>query len=123
MVLYRVYPNDHHFLLKLFSATCVTTLASTISETVLTMYLFGNLWRQWTIAFKVATPLLHLAFSAAQLHGSRVLWTMMVRQKRCIQEVKGQGGEMRSNQGEEQGTRQAGDKAEGEVDRGAVRSS
>jgi hypothetical protein len=50
------------------------------------MWLFGSLWDRWQIAFKVATPLLHIAFSAAQIHGSMVFWRMYKRQQRLIKE-------------------------------------
>lgn len=40
------------------------------------MTMFGLLWQRWEIAFKVVTPLLHIAFSAAQIHGSLVFWRM-----------------------------------------------
>jgi hypothetical protein len=49
------------------------------------MWLFGSLWNRWQIAFKVATPLLHLAFSAAQIHGSMVFWRMYKKQQRLLQ--------------------------------------
>lgn len=52
------------------------------------MWLFGSLWDRWQIAFKVATPLLHIAFSAAQIHGSLVFWRMYKRQLRFIREAE-----------------------------------
>jgi hypothetical protein len=50
------------------------------------MWLFGSLWDRWEIAFKVTTPLLHIAFSAAQIHGTIVFWRMYKRQLRFIRE-------------------------------------
>lgn len=38
------------------------------------------------MAFKIATPLLHVAFSAAQVHGSCVFWRMYKKQCRLLQE-------------------------------------
>lgn len=57
-------------------------------ETIVTMYLFGSLWSKWQLAFKIATPLLHLAFSAAQVHGSMIFWRMYKRQKRYLAEKR-----------------------------------
>jgi hypothetical protein len=50
------------------------------------MWLFGTLWDRWQIAFKVATPLLHIAFSAAQIHGSMVFWRMYKKQRKLLKE-------------------------------------
>ncbi len=53
------------------------------------MYLFGSLWDQWQIAFKVATPILHTAFCAAQLHGSRIFFIQWRKQARFAREGRG----------------------------------
>jgi hypothetical protein len=76
-----VYPDRHLFLQRVFRTVCITTLIGTTTETILTMYLFGSLWHQWTLAFKVVTPILHVLFSAAQLWGSFVLFKMWQRQR------------------------------------------
>ncbi|KAJ5103879.1 hypothetical protein N7532_004408 [Penicillium argentinense] len=86
IILYRIYPNRHHFLSRVFLLSCLTTASGTFCETVVTMWLFGSLWHRWEIAFKVATPLLHVAFSAAQIHGSLVFWRMYRRQQRNMQD-------------------------------------
>lgn len=52
------------------------------------MFLFGCLWDRWQLAFKVTTPILHVAFSAAQIHGSCVFWRMYQRQCRLIDEER-----------------------------------
>src|SRR6266536_1732405 len=65
IILYRVYPTSHRFLRKIFRLACITTLIGTTAETIVTMWVFGKLWDQWTIAFKVTTPMLHLLFAAA----------------------------------------------------------
>jgi hypothetical protein len=57
------------------------------------MWLFGSLWSRWRLAFKVVTPLLHIAFSAAQIHGSLVFWRMYRRQQRYIKEADDIDGE------------------------------
>lgn len=51
------------------------------------MYLFGSLWSRWQLAFKVVTPILHVAFSAAQVHGSVILWKMYRTQYEYIKET------------------------------------
>ncbi|KAJ5676117.1 hypothetical protein N7462_009014 [Penicillium macrosclerotiorum] len=88
IILYRIYPQRHHFLSRLFLLSCITTAIGTTCETIVTMWLFGSLWNRWEIAFKVATPLLHCAFSAAQIHGSLVFWRMYKRQQRFLQEAE-----------------------------------
>ena len=81
LILYRVYPTSHFFLANLFKFVCITTFFGTMSETVLAMYMFGILWDRWPLAFKIATPLLHIAFSAAQLHGTRIFYIMWRKQE------------------------------------------
>jgi hypothetical protein len=80
IILYRTYPTRHSFLRRLFLWACATTAAGTVIETILTMYLFGSLWTEWTIGFQIATPLLHVAFSAAQVHGTVIFFQMYRRQ-------------------------------------------
>ncbi|KAI9774372.1 MAG: hypothetical protein M1840_004266 [Geoglossum simile] len=87
IILYRVYPSSHKFLRNLFRTAFITTLTGTIFETVVVMYLFGKLWNRWTLAFKIVTPVLHIAFSACQLHGSCIFWKMMKRQQNYIREA------------------------------------
>jgi len=89
IILYRVFPDNHSFLSRLFQAAFVTTLVGTVSETVVVMYLFGQLWLRWSLPFKIATPVLHVAFSAAQLHGSRIFYTMWRKQERILRERGG----------------------------------
>ncbi|KAJ5335055.1 hypothetical protein N7452_007458 [Penicillium brevicompactum] len=86
IILYRVFPDRHRFLSRVFLLSCFTTATGTLCETIVTMWLFGSLWSQWRLAFKVVTPLLHIAFSAAQVHGSIVFWRMHRRQQRYLQE-------------------------------------
>ncbi|KAF8212793.1 hypothetical protein K438DRAFT_1915725 [Mycena galopus ATCC 62051] len=88
IILYRVHPDEHHFLAKLFRAAFLTTLLGTISETIVAMYLFGQLWPRWTTAFRVSTPILHIAFSVAQLHGTRIFYTMWKKQERILHEPR-----------------------------------
>lgn len=97
IMLYRVFPENHSFLSRLFQIAFVSTLFGTISETVVVMYLFGQLWDRWTSPFKIVTPVLHVAFSAAQLHGSHIFYKMWRKQERILRdsrEIKlGSGGE------------------------------
>jgi hypothetical protein len=86
IILYRIYPDSHVFLCKLFRAACMATFVGTISETIVVMYLFGQLWFRWSISFKVATPLLHIAFSAAQLHGTHIFYRMWRKEQRILHE-------------------------------------
>ncbi|KAM3080293.1 hypothetical protein ACMFMF_003703 [Clarireedia jacksonii] len=84
IILYRVFPTSHKFLSRLFRIACITTLAGTTAETVLTMYLFGSLWPRWTLAFKITTPMLHVLFASAQLWGSWCFYKMYKKQERLI---------------------------------------
>jgi len=87
IILYRVFPNSNKFLYKLFRTACLATFTGTISETIVAMYLFGQLWHRWAIAFKIVTPLLHLLFSACQLHGSHIFFRMWMKQRRILTEL------------------------------------
>lgn len=66
------------------------------------MWLFGSLWERWRLAFKVVTPILHVAFSAAQIHGSFVFWRMYRRQQGFRNEVNAEAGD-RNATGEDEG--------------------
>lgn len=105
IILYRIFPNRHHFLKRIFLLSCITTATGTTCETIVTMYLFGSLWGKWQIAFKVVTPILHIAFSAAQIHGSVVFWRMYKRELRYIKDdsVRVEEGEMVEQQQEQDG--------------------
>jgi hypothetical protein len=88
LILYRVNPTSHSFLANLFKFTCFITFLGTISETILAMYMFGVLWNRWPLAFKVVTPILHIAFSTAQLHGTRILYIMWKKQEKKLMELE-----------------------------------
>jgi hypothetical protein len=74
-------------LANMFRIVCFTTLAGTISETIVAMYLFGILWDQWSLGLKIATPVLHIAFSAGQLHGSRIFYSLWRKQEKLVKGV------------------------------------
>jgi hypothetical protein len=84
IILYRVYPTSHVLLSNVFRTVCFTTIAGTISETVLVMYFFGLLWNDFSLGLRISTPILHIAFTAAQLHGTRIFYTMWRKQERLI---------------------------------------
>ncbi|KAF8146668.1 hypothetical protein K438DRAFT_1910663 [Mycena galopus ATCC 62051] len=88
IILYRVYPDSHHFLMTIFRAACVTTLLGTIAETIVVMYLFAQLWTRWKLTFLIATPVLHIAFTAAQFHGTRIFYRMWKKQEHIIREMR-----------------------------------
>ncbi|KAK6501418.1 hypothetical protein TWF481_009257 [Arthrobotrys musiformis] len=81
IIRYRTASTSHTHLYYLFKFTMIWTFIGTILESIIAMYLFGLLWYQWELSFKIATPILHVAFSAAQLHGSNIFRKMMIREK------------------------------------------
>lgn len=87
IILYRIYPSSHRFLQRIFSISCLITFLGTLFETAVVMYVFGSLWSRWITAFKVITPLLHVAFSATQVHGSLIFYRMAKRQRRLMKEM------------------------------------
>jgi len=86
IILYRIFPDSNMFLCKLFRTACIATFIGTVSETIVAMYLFGQLWYRWSIAFKIVTPLLHILFSACQLHGSNIFRKMWMKQQQILRE-------------------------------------
>jgi hypothetical protein len=52
------------------------------------MYFFGSVWHHWALGFKIATPILHVAFASAQLHGTRILFKMWRKEKRLLNDEK-----------------------------------
>jgi hypothetical protein len=85
-ILYRIRPDNHRFLKQLFISTCIITILGTTAETIMIMTLFGMSWDAWAIEFKILTPILHIIFTLAQLHGSRILFSMYKRQKIILAE-------------------------------------
>ena len=49
--------------------------------------MFGILWNQWPLSFKIMTPVLHLAFTAGQLHGTRNLYAIWKKQEGKLKRV------------------------------------
>jgi hypothetical protein len=50
------------------------------------MYFFGLLWYHFSLGLRISTPMLHIAFSAAQLHGTRIFYMMWKKQEKLIRE-------------------------------------
>jgi len=99
IILYRVHITKHAFLIKIFRAAFFSTLVGTTVETIVVMWLFGSLWSKWTIGFKVATPILHIIFTAAQVWGSVVFYRMWQNQKRLLAEGRGDSGDKEADSG------------------------
>ena len=76
MIIYRIYNSNHLLLSRIFYMTMALELFGTIIETAIVMWLFGSLWDKWTLSLKVATPILHVLFSAAQLWGAFIFYKM-----------------------------------------------
>ena len=76
MIIYRIHNSNHLLLSRIFYATMVLELFGTIIETAIVMWLFGSLWEKWTLSLKVATPILHVLFSAAQVWGAFIFYKM-----------------------------------------------
>ena len=100
IILYRICPSNHLFLSRLFIFACCVTAFGTLSETIVIFYLFGSLWSQWQLAFKIVTPILHVAFSATQIHGSRIFYFMWRKQKKLLAEQRRIESEAMSERGE-----------------------
>ncbi|ELR03121.1 hypothetical protein VC83_05684 [Pseudogymnoascus destructans] len=76
MIIYRIHNSNHLLLSRILYTTMALELLGTIIETVIVMWLFGSLWDKWTLSLKVATPILHVLFSAAQLWGALIFYKM-----------------------------------------------
>lgn len=66
---------------RLFLATTIVEIAGTAFETAIVFWLWGSLWNQWTLPFKIVTPFLHALFSAAQLFGAWIFWKLAKKEK------------------------------------------
>lgn len=100
IILYRIYPDDHAFLIKVFRAATFTEAAGTLVETIVVMWLFGGLWQRWTLPFKIITPILHVLFSVAQLWGAIIFRRMWTRQQMLLREVHNDSEAQSKNQQE-----------------------
>ncbi|KAE9969388.1 hypothetical protein EG327_010652 [Venturia inaequalis] len=88
IILYRVYNDNHYFLMNVFLGTCLITICGTVAETIMIGVLLAQSWSRWELAFKIVTPILHIVFSMAQLHGSRILYSLYLSQKRKVAEAE-----------------------------------
>lgn len=87
MIFYRLYPDRHTLMHRIFIGTAVAEVAGTVFETILIFWLWGTLWKQWTLPFKVVTPILHTLFCAAQLFGAWVFWRLARKEKSKINTI------------------------------------
>jgi len=84
MIVYRLCPARHVLMYRLFLGTSIAEITSTAFESIVVLWLFGTLWQQWTLSFKVVTPILHSLFSTAQLFGAWILWQLAKKEKAAI---------------------------------------
>lgn len=84
IILYRVYNDNHYFLMNVFLGTCLITICGTVAETIMIGVFLAQSWSRWELAFKIVTPILHIVFSMAQLHGSRILFSLYRSQKKKL---------------------------------------
>lgn len=87
IIVYRACPDDHTKLQRIFFLSMCLELMGTLVETITVMTIFGSLWSQWTLAFKIITPILHVLFSLAQLWGANVFFNMYKHQKKLAREA------------------------------------
>jgi hypothetical protein len=86
IILYRVYNDNHYFLMNVFLGTCLITVCGTIAESIMIFVFLAQSWSRWELSFKIVTPILHVVFSMAQVHGSRILFSLYQKQKRLLRE-------------------------------------
>lgn len=88
IILYRVYNDNHYFLMNVFLGTCLITICGTVAETIMIGVFLAQSWSRWELAFKIVTPILHIVFSMAQLHGSRILYSLYLSQKKKLAQAE-----------------------------------
>lgn len=81
MIIYRLYPGRHFMMYKIFLTIAVAEIVGTTLETVIVFWLWSTLWKQWTLPFKIVTPILHALFSAAQLFGAWIFWKLARKER------------------------------------------
>jgi hypothetical protein len=67
----------------------IIAFLSTLIETVVVFFFWGWSWDRWTVGFKIATPMLHVLFSAAQLWGAYNFYSMWQVQKKALRSKDG----------------------------------
>ena len=88
MILYRLRSDRHSLMYRLFLGTSVAEITGTTFETLVVFWLWGTLWQQWTLPFKIVTPILHALFSSAQLFGAWIFWQLAKKEKAMINAVE-----------------------------------
>ncbi|ODA75832.1 hypothetical protein RJ55_08654 [Drechmeria coniospora] len=81
MIVYRIHTPKHLLLARTFYATMALELVGTTVETAVVMWIFGSLWDRWSLSLKIATPILHTLFSAAQLWSARIFYKLAREQR------------------------------------------
>lgn len=95
MIIYRLYPTRHRFIVKMLHAAAIYEVVSALFETAVIMWMFGAMWDRWTISNKIITPIFHTVFKAAQIHGARVFLNMERREKkRLLESMQAQHGDV-----------------------------
>jgi hypothetical protein len=62
------------------------TSFGTFFETIVVFFFWGSSWHRWTLGFRVATPILHVVFSAAQLWGAYNFYKMWQHRKKLLRQ-------------------------------------
>ncbi|QDS70089.1 hypothetical protein FKW77_004953 [Venturia effusa] len=88
IILYRVYNDSHYFLMNVFLGTCLITICGTTAETIMIGVFLAQSWSRWELSFKIVTPILHIVFCMAQLHGSRILYSMYLKEKKKVAQAE-----------------------------------
>lgn len=94
IIIYRVKNDDHHLLKNVFLCTAVITIMGTLAETIMIFVFLGSVWHKLSLDFKIVTPILHCVFMVAQLHGSRILYSMYISQCRKLKDAHGEFGDL-----------------------------
>ncbi|KAF2656052.1 hypothetical protein K491DRAFT_715745 [Lophiostoma macrostomum CBS 122681] len=88
IIVKRKYPDNHRKIRNWNRFACYSTAFGTLIETVLIMWLFSIHWNRWNLGLKIATPVLHTMFSAAQLWGTKNYYSMWKYHEDILNEDK-----------------------------------
>lgn len=91
MIIYRLYPGRYFMMYKIFLTIAVAEIVGTTLETVVVFWLWSTLWKQWTLPFKIVTPILHALFSAAQLFGAWIFWKLARKERSKLESPQALG--------------------------------
>ncbi|KAF9738973.1 hypothetical protein PMIN06_007762 [Paraphaeosphaeria minitans] len=99
MVLYRLYPTRHDFLYRALRIAFVVSALSTAIETAVVGWFYGALFHRWSTLNKALTPMLFIAFVAAQIWSAICLWRIGSAKGVLM---RGGGGEAAGEEGKEE---------------------